>query len=275
MTTTGKALAVLCLLVANTAAWFFPQGYIRTPARLDATAIPEVVPGFRGEDVAIPPSVEKLLGARDVFCRRYRSTEGETVELFLAFYMSQNRGYQPHDPEVCLLGGGWAFTHGGVVTLPVIDPRSGEPVAAKDLRAEQDGWSLAVLSCHISPRSTFASSRRAKLSRIEESIVLQRTDALFVRLLTKKKGPPDEHTLYRFAGLILPHVYRAYSSNGLPYVDTHVRQVRGLRAIPSPVREQLPGHLQRYRRAHLGYQAARRGAFDVEGFLEGEPLSDR
>ena len=211
MSTKQKALAIAFLLAANGFAWFFSEGIIRATATFAPETIPMQVHDFRGEDLPVPESVPRVLGATSIMNRRYRSPTGAEVELFTAFYQRQKLGHQPHAPEVCLIGGGWEFQQERAIILPVSDPASKEPVEVKEIHAEQDGWSLAVLSCHVGPRATFPTSVAAKFDRIADSILLGRTDALFVRFLTRKRGrPTEDQALYRFARLILPAVYKAY-----------------------------------------------------------------
>lgn len=205
-----RSFALLGLLAANAFAWLFPDGYILTAGRFNPAAIPAALGDFKGIDVQLPASVPRLLGATEVLCRRYLSPRGAGLEFLAAFYENQRAAHQPHDPELCLLGGGWKVREERVITLPLQDPRSEEPVRLKEIRAEQAGWSLEVLACHVSPRSTFPSSASAKIDRISGSLLLLRTDGVFVRLLAKRKGPPDDRSVYELASLILPYVYRAY-----------------------------------------------------------------
>ena len=210
MTGARSIPALSVLLAANAVAWFFPQGFTRTPSSFDPERVPLEINGFRGRDLEIPDSLPPLLGATRIMLRKYLSPEGTEVELFAAFYPRQNLGRQPHDPSECLLGGGWKFTDRRVVRIPVRDPVSGEPIPATELRARQGKWRLAALFFHVGPRKTYADPLAAKVDRLAESIYLLRTDALFVRILVKGRSSADTASLYSFAALTAPHIYRAY-----------------------------------------------------------------
>jgi EpsI family protein len=210
-----RILALGCLIIANGVAWFLPHGFVRTPAHFNAEAIPVAIGGFQGTDVPVPDSIPRLLGATDVLNRRYRSPDGVEIELFIAFYATQNLGREPHDPEVCLVGGGWKFREKRVIALPVRDPLTRAPVPATEHRADQAGWSLAALSFHVGPAATFPSPGRSKWSRIVESVRSFRTDGLFVRVLSVEKGggPPRDNgaAVREFTCSIAPAIYAAYA----------------------------------------------------------------
>jgi EpsI family protein len=65
---------------------------------------------WRGDPSVIDARTAKVLGLNDYLLSDYSRPNGDTVNLYVAYYASQRSGESPHSPTVCIPGGGWKIT---------------------------------------------------------------------------------------------------------------------------------------------------------------------
>ena len=58
----------------------------------------------------LEPRIEHKLGLDDYIVADFRSTDARPINLYIAYYASQRKGFAPHSPRVCIPGGGWVIT---------------------------------------------------------------------------------------------------------------------------------------------------------------------
>ena len=80
----------------------------RAPERTEFALFPTFIGPWTGSRTQLEEDTRAVLQADDYLLGTYRRSDAEpAVELFIAYYGTQNAGRRPHSPRVCLPGGGW------------------------------------------------------------------------------------------------------------------------------------------------------------------------
>lgn len=77
------------------------------PTRMRFVEFPTRIGNWHGEPSVLDPGTEKALGVDDYILSDYSLPDGDSVNLYVAYYASQRTGESPHSPIVCIPGGGW------------------------------------------------------------------------------------------------------------------------------------------------------------------------
>ena len=182
---TRKELLVMAALVIAaaqaTAFWFLRHDtFLPSPPRL--TQFSFDLAGWRSvADETINPDSLAMLSPDDYLARVYQSAEpGRKAELFIAYYKTQLRAKNAHDPKVCLPGSGWnpLDSHVSYVSLPS-DRR---PFPANYYLIEKDGTKQVVLYWFQTLRGAYTHEQQLRLQRIIDAIQINRTDVALVRI---------------------------------------------------------------------------------------------
>ena len=102
-----KILTVAALLLL-TAIFLHRQARPETnPPREALASFPQELGPWSGTDSPIPDEVRAILGPGDFLNRTYAAADSSSVELFIAYFASQQAGDAIHSPRNCLPGAGW------------------------------------------------------------------------------------------------------------------------------------------------------------------------
>jgi EpsI family protein len=107
MAATARTVAIVVVLLA---AQFViaRQPMHAMPLRAPLRAFPVALPGLAGlTDIDIDSDTRRVLGADDYLERVYIADDAEPVDLYIAYYASQQQGDSIHSPLHCLPGSGW------------------------------------------------------------------------------------------------------------------------------------------------------------------------
>jgi EpsI family protein len=176
------------------------------PALPDLIAFPTDFGQWKGHSILLDPEVRESLRLDDYLLSDYKSSDGETINLYVGYYSSQRQGESPHSPLVCIPGGGWQIINfkqtryaAGGVELPfnraVIERNSTKEIVYYwfDERGRQ-----------------IASEYLAKWYVLKDAIVLNRTDGALVRLATQvHPGEPESQAdkrLQEFMQVVSPRL---------------------------------------------------------------------
>lgn len=132
-------------------------------------------------DEPISRSVLDILGPGDFLSRNYRKPGAPVINLFVAYFASQQSGDAIHSPKNCLPGSGWQPLESGRINLALSNGRSlpvTRYVVAKDSDRE------LVLYWFQSHGKITASEYSAKLQLVTDAILINRTDGALVRVVT-------------------------------------------------------------------------------------------
>ncbi len=132
-------------------------------------------------DEPISQSVLEILGPGDFLSRNYRKPSAPVINLFVAYFASQQSGDAIHSPKNCLPGSGWQPLDSARIRIALADGRS-LPVT-RYLVAKGSDRQL-VLYWFQSHGKTTASEYSAKLQLITDAICINRTDGALVRVVT-------------------------------------------------------------------------------------------
>lgn len=80
------------------------------PDRTRFVEFPTQIGNWRGDSSILDERTAKALGFDDYLLSDYSRSNGDSVNLYVAYYASQRSGESPHSPTVCIPGGGWEIT---------------------------------------------------------------------------------------------------------------------------------------------------------------------
>jgi len=203
--------ALFLLLLGVTALWTHvlrtDRGHVRDDARLDL--IPSEVGGRAAQELTIDPRSKRILRASRVLRRAYLDPSGgDAVELFIAYYGSQQTGAQVHSPQNCLPGSGWKILSRSRWFVPW----KGTPKPINEfIIAKRDSRQLA-LYWFVTRSDLLDNEFLLKWDLVRNSLLGSPTDAAFVRLVLPvgPGGLEDARAeLHAFCLDLLPSVDRA------------------------------------------------------------------
>jgi exosortase D (VPLPA-CTERM-specific) len=181
--TWSAKFVVTALIMFGTAA--FLQAHLQGevfPPRQPLSSLPGNFGEWSGVDHPIDEETLKVLGNGEFLLRDYASERSQdpSINLFVAYYPTQEYGDSIHTPRQCIVGSGYISIRREVVQLP--GPHGAFPVnrwvAAKGLERN------LVLYWFQAHGREVPSEYAAKYYLIHDSIRLRRSDGGLVRLLT-------------------------------------------------------------------------------------------
>lgn len=147
-----------------------------------ANIAPEVGGMSQVAEETIDPSVVDVLGPDDILARLYQLPgEGGQAELFVAYYKSQLREKQAHDPKVCLPGSGWNPIDSHLAWVPL--PGSAKSFPVNYYRIKKEESEEVVLYWFQTPKGIYTFEQQLRFHRIVDAITDNRTDMALVRIV--------------------------------------------------------------------------------------------
>ena len=117
----NKPALIVALVLAAEIILFYTiptKEYVPTPPPLDIFAT-SLGPWTMTAQYPLADDAMKLLKADDTLTRDYRGVGPGKVELFVAFFRSQQAGVTPHSPKMCLPANGWTEQSSSIVPIKV------------------------------------------------------------------------------------------------------------------------------------------------------------
>ena len=116
---------VSALLVATAATLHLRGDSDRVPGSLPLDSLPKTLGNWHSAEVAIDPSVLRILGDGRFLNREYFPLAGPghtespagPVNLFIGYFPTQRTGQSIHSPQNCLPGAGWTFESAKPIVL--------------------------------------------------------------------------------------------------------------------------------------------------------------
>jgi EpsI family protein len=136
----------------------------------------------RKSDETVDPAALDKLGPDDFMARRYQEPGGaRDAELFVAYYKTQLRSKNAHDPKVCLPGAGWepVVSHSGRVTLP----NSHDSFPVNYYRIRKGDSEQVVVYWFQTHSGIYTLEQQLKAHRVWDAILDNRTDMALVRIV--------------------------------------------------------------------------------------------
>ena len=131
---------------------------------------------------------QRVLKANDYLSRVYRHN-GQSVELFVAYYSSQKSGEAIHSPKNCLPGAGWQVISSEIVSVPASKEAVG--LEANHFLIEKDDVQQDVVYWYQASGRKFASEYTGKLYLIWNALTKNRTDGALIRITSVRRENSD------------------------------------------------------------------------------------
>ena len=158
------------------------------PDRLRFIAFPERIGPWQGRTSALDPGIERGLGFDDYILSDYERSDGDPVNLYVAYYASQRKGESPHSPIVCIPGGGWAITKFDRTSYD----DEGTRLLVNRVIIEKDSIKQLVYYWFDERGRNITNEFLAKWYLFADSIVMNRTDAALIRITTQVHAGESE-----------------------------------------------------------------------------------
>jgi len=133
--------------------------------------------------------LEGVLAADDYTLRTYRNAQGQSADLFVAYYTVQNAGESMHSPKNCMPGAGWEPVDTGRVQLGV--DGTGHPMWVNRFVIEKDRERILVLYWYQAQGRVIASEYWGKIYLVWDALRSHRRDGAIVRITVPMVNPND------------------------------------------------------------------------------------
>lgn len=169
------------------------------------SSIPAKLAGWTfTQDTPLPPSTLKRLVLTDYASRVY-SQNGQSLDLFIAYYAEQRSGESMHSPKHCLPGNGWEIWQYGSVDVPL----KGRSVTVNKYSIHKGAERQVVLYWYQSGSRIIASEYVGKFLLMRDAVFDGRTDGALVRVILPDRSGAVEQAV-AFASELIPEVQRCY-----------------------------------------------------------------
>jgi EpsI family protein len=155
----------------------------------------------------IDPKVQEMLGPDDILDRAY-SQDSNTAQIFVAYYKTQRRSRNAHDPRVCLPGAGWVAEESRVVSIP-----GQGAFEANYYRVSKGGNRSVVIYWYQTHDNTYGGDQSLKTGRLLSNLLHHRTDVAFVRVVVPVQSADPQKESARalaLAGALKPELNRFF-----------------------------------------------------------------
>uniref|UniRef100_Q01XJ3 Methanolan biosynthesis EpsI domain-containing protein n=1 Tax=Solibacter usitatus (strain Ellin6076) TaxID=234267 RepID=Q01XJ3_SOLUE len=173
--------ACILAIQATGSYWFQRDPYLPAPPPLAALPL-HLGDWNQLRDSSVDPDALAALAPDDSLVREYQfGTGSETASVFVAYYKTQLRAKNAHDPKVCLPGSGWNPTVSRVIAIPALQ-RSGEfPV--NYYRIVRDGSQAVVIYWFQTYNGVYTFEQQLRAHRLLDAVLENRTDMALVRIV--------------------------------------------------------------------------------------------
>ena len=201
----GPVLACIGLLAVTTSMSFHVAGRDHAPPpRQNFVDFPMQLAGWQGEPMVMERQYVDVLRFDDYLLANYQGPGGP-VNVYAAYYRSQEKGRATHSPKTCIPGGGWEITSlDEVVVL-------GHDLAGSGFRANrvmiQKGEQKQVVLYWFKQRSRVVTSEYlVKFFLLVDALTMKRTDGALIRLVAavqpgEAEGAADQRVMQMAAAV--------------------------------------------------------------------------
>lgn len=156
------------------------QPHTTIPQRMLLADFPFKLDGREIFPQVISTEIQQVLQADDHLLADYRRmTDGDKINLYIAYYNDQKDGQALHSPKACLPGGGWRLTSTETVDLTSL----GGTGSANRVIIEQQNQRMLVYYWVSQAGTNYASELLARSSLLWNSILIGRTDGALIRVI--------------------------------------------------------------------------------------------
>jgi exosortase D (VPLPA-CTERM-specific) len=181
------------------------------PPRAMFVDFPMKLDGWRGISLSLEKQYIDALRFDDYVLADYRFADGQPVNLYAAYYLSQRKGQSAHSPQSCLPGGGWEISSFKRLDLPA-SPGMVRPLHVNRALIQKDNQKQIVLYWFKQRDRIISNEYLVKLFLLWDGLSRGRTDGALVRIASLV-GPGEtedivDQRLRRFVSTIEPELNR-------------------------------------------------------------------
>jgi len=138
------------------------------------------------QEGVIEDRVQEVLRADDLLTRFYQAPGTPSLNLYVAYFLSQRAGQAPHSPKNCLPGSGWVPSVSGKIQIPITG--SANALDVNRYIVQKGERKSLVLYWYQSHGRSVASEYSAKIYLVLDSLRYNRSDTALVRVLVPIVG---------------------------------------------------------------------------------------
>jgi EpsI family protein len=174
------AISILAIQAAASY-WLHREPYLPSPPPLAALPL-RLGDWTQSRDSSVEPDALVMLGPDDALVREYQLGGGrETASVFVAYYKTQLRSRNAHDPKVCLPGSGWNPTLSRVIEVPAAPHARSFPV--NYYRIVREGNQAVVLYWFQTYNGVYTFEQQLRAHRLIDAVIDNRSDMALVRII--------------------------------------------------------------------------------------------
>jgi exosortase D (VPLPA-CTERM-specific) len=155
----------------------------KKPISQSFNAFPLAIEEWKGERQFIDQQFIEELDLSDYVSIDYSKNDSMPINLYVAYYASQQKGKSIHSPETCLPGSGWVFKNAGTVNIPLSDKTSSSITVMRALM-EKDGNMQLVYFWFNQRGRILTNAYEMKIYNFWDSLVKRRTDGALIRVIS-------------------------------------------------------------------------------------------
>jgi EpsI family protein len=170
--------------------------------------IPDSMAEFTGTDRQMEEYAYEILRADTILLRDYLTADGSIIELFIAYFNSQEYGSQIHSPKNCLPGGGWLIEK---IQPFAVDLSDGSVLETNKLLISIRNYKATMLYWYETRSGIIRNEYGLKLDLVKSALLFRPTDAAIVRVTidTDSKNLDETEELIRFLRDFYPHIKKS------------------------------------------------------------------
>ena len=176
-------LSVLILLIALVGSLVLVNRDKPDLVRKDFDVFPIEISEWSGRKERLGNDVMEILKADDYIIADYRNDVNEVVNLYIAYYDSQEAGSAAHSPKSCIPGGGWRIKTLETVNIDDVE-MTGQPLSVNRLFIKKGDHGQLVYYWFQQRNRVLTNEYLVKWYLFIDALKENRTDGAMVRLTT-------------------------------------------------------------------------------------------
>lgn len=177
-----RTLIIITIMLATAALTGYAGHSEQIAPNKSFEAFPLEIGQWQGRKGALDEEVYNILGVEDYVLANFQKDRTSYVNLYVGFYQSQKKGDIIHSPKNCMPGAGWNIARTTIETIDIQEFPNGMQVIK--LLLQKGPEKQVVLYWFQSRGRIIASEYMQKIWLVVDSIVKNRTDGSFVRLIS-------------------------------------------------------------------------------------------
>jgi exosortase D (VPLPA-CTERM-specific) len=179
----------------------------KPPLSRPFSTFPLVVGEWKGERQFLEQQFIDELDFSDYTSINYSKPDSLPINIYVAYYASQQKGKSIHSPETCLPGSGWIFKNAGTLSIPLPGKASSSVTVMRALM-EKGGNTQLVYFWFKQRGRILTNAYEMKMYNLWDALVHKRTDGALVRVISPlaslEKIEDADTRLQSIIGEILP-----------------------------------------------------------------------